>query len=107
MRKVGLLYDNGEGVPEDNAEAVNWYRKAAGQGFADAQAKLGVIYLAGEGVPEDYVQGYAWLTLAAARGNNDATQGKSIIGKLMTPAQIAKARELSKTSCATIPGCAK
>ena len=31
---LGLMYDNGEGVPEDDGEAVKWYRKAAEQGDA-------------------------------------------------------------------------
>ena len=34
---LGVMYDNGEGVPENDAEAVKWYRKAADQGDADAQ----------------------------------------------------------------------
>jgi uncharacterized protein len=28
------MYANGQGVPQDNAEAVAWYRKAANQGTA-------------------------------------------------------------------------
>ncbi len=35
------MYDNGEGIPEDDAEAVKWYRKAADQGLANAQTILG------------------------------------------------------------------
>ena len=31
---LGVMYDNGEGVPEDDAQAVSWYRKAAQQGHA-------------------------------------------------------------------------
>ena len=31
---LGIMYDNGEGVPENDAEAVKWYRKAADQGLA-------------------------------------------------------------------------
>jgi TPR repeat protein len=29
---LGIMYDNGEGVPQDYAEAVKWYRLAAEQG---------------------------------------------------------------------------
>ena len=34
---LGLLYDIGKGVPEDDGEAVKWYRKAAEQGDPWAQ----------------------------------------------------------------------
>ena len=56
---LGVAYHNGEGVPEDDAEAVKWYRKAAEQGDAIAQTNLGFMYLLGEGVPEDSVAAYA------------------------------------------------
>ena len=47
---LALMYDNGEGVPENDAEAVKWYRKAADQGIAYAQYNLGYMYANGEGV---------------------------------------------------------
>ena len=45
-----LMYRNGEGVPQDAAEAVRWFRLAADQGYADAQYNLGVLYAEGHGV---------------------------------------------------------
>jgi hypothetical protein len=45
--RLGLMYDKGEGVPEDDAEAVKWYRKAAEQGDAKAQNSLGAMYVIG------------------------------------------------------------
>ena len=38
---LGAMYDNGEGVPEDDAEAVRWYRLAAEQGHACSQHQAG------------------------------------------------------------------
>lgn len=32
---LGIMYHNGLGVPQDYAQAVAWYRKAAAQGFAE------------------------------------------------------------------------
>ena len=49
------MYDRGERVPQDYAEAIKWYRKAAEQGYASAQYNLGIMYDDGEGVPQDYV----------------------------------------------------
>ena len=37
---LGFCYENGIGVPEDKAEAVNWYRKAAEQGHKEAAEAL-------------------------------------------------------------------
>ena len=38
------MYYNGEGVPQDYAESVKWYRLGAEQGDADAQNNLGFMY---------------------------------------------------------------
>jgi len=34
------MYENGQGVKQDHAEAVRWYRKAAEQGLLNAVAAL-------------------------------------------------------------------
>ena len=65
---LGLKYDNGEGVPEDDAEAAGWYRLAADQGHADAQLFLGLKYDNGEGVVEDDAEAVRWFRLAADQG---------------------------------------
>jgi TPR repeat protein len=44
---LGVMYDTGRGVSQDDAEAVTWYRKVAEQGDADAQFNLGVRYANG------------------------------------------------------------
>lgn len=41
---LGIMYDNGQGVAEDDKEAVKWYRLAAEQGNVFAQYDLGVSY---------------------------------------------------------------
>ena len=93
---LGLMYGNGEGVPEDDAEAVRWYRLAAEQGYALAQFLLGLMYGNGEGVPEDDVTAYAWLNIAAAQGQSSANEGKEHVAKYMTQSQVAKAQKLSR-----------
>ena len=65
---VGIMYANGEGVPQDYAEAFKWYRLAAEQGDADAQFSLGVMYRKGQGVPKDYAEAAKWYRLAAEQG---------------------------------------
>ncbi len=66
---LGVMYANGRGVPEDDAEAVRWYTLAAEQGHAAAQSNLGVMYANGEGVPEDDAEAVRWYTLAAQQGH--------------------------------------
>ena len=69
---LALMYDTGRGVPEDNMEAVRWYRKAADQGNVRAQNNLGVMYDAGEGVPEDNAEAVRWYRMAAEQGDASA-----------------------------------
>src|SRR5665213_1835782 len=41
---LGCLYENGEGVPQDAAQAVAWFAAAAARGKTPAEAILGVMY---------------------------------------------------------------
>ena len=43
------MHKKGQGVPQDYAEAVKWYRLAADQGMGEAQYNLGVMYKNGLG----------------------------------------------------------
>ena len=63
-----MMYENGQGVPEDYAEAVLWYRRAADQGLKTAQWLLGTMYETGYGVQQDYVRAHMWYNLSAAQG---------------------------------------
>lgn len=65
---LGLMYNRGIGVAQDQAEAVKWYRMAAEQGFAQAQWNLGLMYQYGEGIPEDDAEAVKWHRLAAEQG---------------------------------------
>ena len=44
---LGLMYDNGEGVTADRAEAVAWYTRSAEQGYGKAQYNLALLLAAG------------------------------------------------------------
>ena len=92
QRNLGLMYDNGDGVPENDIEAVKWYRLAAEQGDALAQSYLGLMYADGEGIPENDINAYAWWSLAATQGHESASENKGIITKRMTRQQIAEAQ---------------
>ena len=69
---LALMYRKGEGVPENDAEAVKWYRKAADQGYAKAQYNLGFMYANGDGVPENDAEAVKWYRKAAEQGHANA-----------------------------------
>ena len=59
-------------MPQDYREAVKWFRKAAEQGHAGAQANLGFMYDRGWGVPEDDREAVKWFRKAAEQGHAGA-----------------------------------
>ena len=69
---LGYMYVVSKGVPENDAEAIKWWRKAAEQGHADAQYELGVAYANGWGVPEDKAEALKWWRKAAEQGHKNA-----------------------------------
>ena len=89
------MYANGEGVPEDDTEAVRWFRLAAEQGLVDSQTNLAVAYSLGRGILKNYVIAYAWFNVASASGDQQALEGRSLLEGQMTPSQIAEAQQLS------------
>ena len=77
---LGLLYIDGQGVPQDVAEALRWVHKAAEQGFADAQVVLGAVYTeAGLGVPQDHAEAVRWFRKAAEQGYAKGQVGLGIV----------------------------
>ena len=40
---LGVMYANGQGVPQNYKTAVKWYRLAAEQGLANAQSNLEIL----------------------------------------------------------------
>ena len=70
--ELGLAYDHGWGMANDDAEAVRWYKKAAEQGHAGAQKNLGWMYEHGRGVPRDDAEAVRWYRKAAEQGHAGA-----------------------------------
>jgi len=52
----------------ERGDTNEWYRKAAEQGDANAQADLGAMYYAGDGVPKDLAKAFEWYQKAATQG---------------------------------------
>ena len=95
QNNLGFMYDNGEGVPENYAEAVKWYRLAAEQGLTVAQHNLALMYVRGAGVPENYLTAYVWWSVAAARGMESAKDAIENLKYRLTNEQLAQGQTLA------------
>ena len=60
------MYESGQGMLRNDAEAIRWYRKAAEQDDAVAQFDRGVMYA--KGVSPDHAEAAIWYRLAADHG---------------------------------------
>jgi TPR repeat protein len=83
---LGILYDNGTGVAQDDTEAAKWFRLAADQGYAKAQNNLGALYARGRacrGIISRPICGSPYRRRRAIAA-----------AALMTAAQIAEAKTL-------------
>jgi uncharacterized protein len=69
---LGKAYQDGNGVPQSEALALQWYRKAADQGDAAAENNLGIMYSMGAGVSRDKEEAVRWYRKAAKQGNPEA-----------------------------------
>ena len=67
--RLGSLYFYGEGVRQDYAEAILWYRRAAAQKSAKAEYAIGYCNGHGLGVPRDDAEAARWMRQAADQGN--------------------------------------
>lgn len=73
------FYYGSYNIKQDYAEALKWFRKAAGQGCDNAQNNLGILYANGYGVEQDYAEALKWFRKAVEQGNGKA---KSNLGDL-------------------------
>jgi TPR repeat protein len=76
---LGAMYEQGQGVPQDHAEAARWYERAAARGHASAQFNLALLYETGRGVPRDLKQAAYWFRKAAEQGDRDSAYNLGVI----------------------------
>lgn len=68
----GYLNFEGQGILQDKAKAIDFYRRSAEKDFPMAQYQLGRALLEGDGVEADPAAAVEWLKKAAAHGNTKA-----------------------------------
>jgi hypothetical protein len=91
--QMGVRYHDGEGVAQDDAQAVRWFQRAAEQGNVAAQGALGAYYWRGRGVPEDLSKAYFWSAIAVAQGDEISKSRLEGLASQMTRAQVSAARQ--------------
>lgn len=85
---LALRYYRGDGVRVNHYQSIQWMRKAAENGYLEAQKALGRLYLTGLGeTGPDYAEAQKWLSLSASRGDKEG-------GKLLEEANGARAAEV-------------
>ncbi|MGE3143282.1 MAG: hypothetical protein AB7L65_08165, partial [Hyphomonadaceae bacterium] len=70
--RMAKLYERGEGVPADLAQARAWTERAAAAGNRRAMHDLGVYFARGEGAPLDEAAAFRWFRQAAELGVADS-----------------------------------
>jgi TPR repeat protein len=92
---VAESYYNGEGVTQDFAEALKWYKLAAHN--KSGYHQMGYIYAYGDaGVKKNLILGYMWYKLAEDNGDITAKRDLKDIANDMTHEQIATAQKLTR-----------
>ncbi len=97
--EIAKLLFAGNGPMQSYQQANEYFRKAAMQGYIEAQLALAHGYLNGLGMTADNVLGYAWLNLAASGSNgvtrDDAISLRELTATEMTPGEITRAQNQS------------
>ncbi|HTT85325.1 MAG TPA: TetR family transcriptional regulator [Rhizomicrobium sp.] len=76
---IGLKYLKGDGIAANDAQAAQWFGRAAQAGDAVAQNRLGALYQAGRGVPADLTQAVHWYQAAASQGDRHAMSNLAVL----------------------------
>lgn len=63
--RIGILYVEGNGIPQDYEKALSSFKISAKSGYAVAQYYMGQMYENGYGVDKNYETAYDWYAKAA------------------------------------------
>ena len=103
---LGVMYESGQGVLRNDAEAIKWYRKAAEQDDAVAQFNLGIMYAKGEGVSPEPRRGRTVVSPCrrsrfsrrAVQPRHDVCRGPGRVPRLCASAYVAEPSSLATSS---------
>lgn len=69
MTSLGNIYQYGDGVGQDGAQAIEWYTKAVDLGYTMAISCIGSMYEYGDGVEQDIDKAIEWYAKGAELGD--------------------------------------
>ena len=76
---LGVAYRDGNGVPQDDVEAVKWFRMAAKKGVASAWCNLAFAYHYGKGVQQNNTEAVRCYRMAAEQGYSHAQYNRGVL----------------------------
>src|SRR3546814_5860874 len=88
---------NGEGAPANQAAALTWLRRSAGQGFPQALFVMGDLLYRGDGMAADPAAAWAYLRLAEQAGFAEAAGNRQVVEGQLDPAARQRAIQVLKT----------
>lgn len=102
--QVGVIFERGIGIEQNQTLAAQWFEKSAEQGYVDAQYNIAIMYAAGRGVNADEGKAMMWLAKAAKQKDKEARKllNEIIDGKLDKKPSHASEPEKEKTTSESI-----
>ena len=104
--RLAVIYESGDGVPQNHAEALKWFKKALARKDYGPYYRLTYMYYHGSGVKQNYVAALMWANLGAEVSPNSksisqqnkltAVEMRDEIAAKLTPKQIAEAERLAQ-----------
>ena len=92
---IGVMHEWGNGMPQDNANALKWYKRSAERSHKDAQNNLGALYSKGEGTEQNFIEALKWFIISAENGSEGGQKNIRIVEKRMSYEQISQAQKLA------------
>ncbi len=102
--QLGMAYLYGRGTIQNYKYAHQRFEQAAKLNNHEAQYLLGIMHRDGMGMPVSRDLAYAWLNIAASNGNEVAALERERLAVIMSPAEMARAQELSLQTVTGISG---
>jgi localization factor PodJL len=77
--RLAKMYENGQGLAPDLAEARRWTERAAAAGNRKAMHFLGILHAEGRGTPTNFPEASEWFQSAAVLGSTDSQYNLAVL----------------------------